>query len=94
MVKQLLKLSGMRSDGYKEYQGQEEPVEEERDPEYTNSPREKTTSVDAQVKDMSGGVNGPKDKSAAKSNSNPLHTESKNEIAENMMQLYKDYKGS
>ena len=94
MVKQLLKLSGMRSDGYKEYQGQEEPVEEERDPEYTNSPREKTTSVDAQLNDMSGGVNGPKHKSAAKSNSNPLHTESKNDIAENMFKLYKDYKGS
>ena len=92
MVKELLKLSGMRSDGYKEYQGQEEPVEEERDPEYTNSPREKTSTVDAQLKDMSGGLNGPKDKSALKSNSNALHTESKNDIAENMMNLYAKYK--
>jgi hypothetical protein len=94
MVKELLKLSGMRSDGYKEYQGQEEPVEEERDPEYTNSPREKTTTADAQLKDMSGGLNGPKDKSALKSNSNALHTESKNDIAENMMNLYAKYKGN
>jgi len=94
MVKDLMKLSGMRSDGYKEYEGDPEAVEEERDPEYTNSPREKTTSVDAQLKDMSGGVNGPKDKSALKSNSNPLHTESKNEIAENMMNLYAKYKGN
>jgi hypothetical protein len=94
MVKNLLKLSGMRSDGYKEYEGDPEAVEEERDPEYTNSPREKTTSVDAQVKDMTGGVNGPKPASAAKSNSNPLHVKEDNEIVENMMALYKDYKGS
>ena len=94
MVKDLMKLSGMRSDGYKEYEGDPEAVEEERDPEYTNSPREKTSTVDAQVKDMSGGVNGPKDKSALKSNSNPLHTESKNDIAENMMNLYAKYKGN
>ena len=95
MVKDLLKLSGMRSDGYKEYQGQEEaPVEEERDPEYTNSPRERVADVDTQLNKMSGGLNGPKHKSAAKSNSNPLHTESKNDIAENMFKLYKDYKGS
>ena len=94
MVKDLMKLSGMRSDGYKEYEGDPEAVEEERDPEYTNSPREKTSTVDAQVKDMSGGLNGPKDKSALKSNSNALHTESKNEIAENMMKLYSEYKGS
>ena len=94
MVKDLMKLSGMRSDGYKEYEGDPEAVEEERDPEYTNSPREKTSTVDAQVKDMSGGLNGPKDKSALKSNSNALHTESKNEIAENMMNLYAKYKGN
>ena len=94
MVKDLMKLSGMRSDGYKEYEGDPEAVEEERDPEYTNSPREKTSTVDAQVKDMSGGLNGPKDKSALKSNSNALHTESKNDIAENMMNLYAKYKGN
>lgn len=94
MIKDLMKLSGMRSDGYKEYEGDPEAVEEEREIEYTNTPREKTTSADAQLKDMSGGLNGPKDKSALKSNSNALHTESKNEIAENMMKLYTEYKGN
>ena len=89
MIKDLMKLSGMRSDGYKEYEGDPEAVEEEREIEYTNTPREKTTSADAQLKDMSGGVNGPKDKSALKSNSNPLHEK---DLAESMMNLYKEYK--
>ena len=93
MVKDLLKLSGMRSDGYKEYKGEEEPVEEERDPQWASTPNEKVADVDTQLNKMSGGLNGPKDKSAAKSNSNPLHTmESKD--AEDMMQLYKEYKDS
>ena len=95
MIKNLLKLSGMRSDGYKEYKGEEEPVEEERDIEYTNSPREKVASADTQMVKMTGGVNGPRPASAAKSNSNALYQETKNkDLEESMMDLYKEYKES
>jgi hypothetical protein len=95
MIKNLLKLSGMRSDGYKEYKGEEEPVEEERDIEYTNSPREKVASADTQLVKMSGGVNGPRPASAAKSNSNALYQETKSkDLEESMMDLYKEYKES
>ena len=93
MLKQLLNLSGQRSDGYDEYQGQEQevPVEEERDIQHANTPNEQVTDVDTQLNTMSGGLNGPKDKSAAKSNSNPLYNESITD--EKMMELYKSYKG-
>ncbi|NDB94349.1 MAG: hypothetical protein EB165_06895, partial [Euryarchaeota archaeon] len=95
MIKNLLKLSGMRSDGYKEYKGDEESVEEERDIEYTNSPREKVASADTQMVKMTGGVNGPRPASAAKSNSNALYQETKNkDLEESMMDLYKEYKES
>lgn len=93
MLKQLLNLSGQRSDGYDEYQGQEQevPVEEERAIQHANTPNEQVTDVDTQLNTMSGGLNGPKDKSAAKSNSNPLYNESITD--EKMMELYKSYKG-
>ena len=94
MLKQLLNLSGQRSDGYDEYQGQEQevPVEEERDIQHANTPHEQVTDVDTQLNKMAGGVNGPKPKSAAKSNSNALYNESITD--EKMMELYKAYKGS
>ena len=92
MLKQLLNLSGQRSDGYDEYQGQEEAVEEERDIQHANTPHEQVTDVDTQLNKMSGGLNGPKDKSAAKSNSNALYNESITD--EKMMELYKAYKGN
>ena len=93
MIKDLLKLSGMRSDGYKEYEGEEEAVEEEREIEYSNTPKEQVADVDTQLNKMSGGVNEPKPKSAAKSNSFPLH-EKEEDLAESMMDLYKEYKDS
>ena len=93
MIKNLLKLSGMRSDGYKEYEGEEEAVEEEREIEYSNTPKERVADVDTQLNKMSGGVNEPKPKSAAKSNSFPLH-EKEEDLAESMMDLYKEYKDS
>jgi len=94
MLKQLLNLSGQRSDGYDEYQGQEQevPVEEERDIQHANTPHEQVTDVDTQLNKMAGGLNGPKPKSAAKSNSNALYNESITD--EKMMELYKAYKGS
>ena len=92
MLKQLLNLSGQRSDGYEEYKGEEEAVEEERDIQHANTPHEQVTDVDTQLNTMSGGLNGPKDKSAAKSNSNALYNESITD--EKMMELYKAYKGS
>jgi len=92
MLKQLLNLSGQRSDGYKEYEGEEEAVEEERDIQHANTPHEQVTDVDTQLNKMAGGLNGPKDKSAAKSNSNALYNESITD--EKMMELYKAYKGS
>ena len=54
MLKQLLNLSGQRSDGYDEYQGQEQevPVEEERDIQHANTPHEQITDVDTQLNKM------------------------------------------
>ena len=92
MLKTLLNLSGQRSDGYEEYKGEEEAVEEERDIQHANTPNEQVTDVDTQLNTMSGGLNGPKDKSAAKSNSNPLYNESITD--EKMLELYKAYKGN
>ena len=92
MLKTLLNLSGQRSEGYEEYKGEEEAVEEERDIQHANTPNEQVTDVDTQLNTMSGGLNGPKDKSAAKSNSNPLYNESITD--EKMLELYKAYKGS
>ena len=92
MLKTLLNLSGQRSEGYEEYKGEEEAVEEERDIQHANTPNEQVTDVDTQLNTMSGGLNGPKDKSAAKSNSNPLYNESITD--EKMLELYKAYKGN
>ena len=93
MLKQLLNLSGQRSDGYDEYQGKEEEVEtESRDIEHANTPHEQVADVDTQLNKMAGGINGPKPRSAAKSNSNALYNESITD--EKMMELYKAYKGS
>ena len=92
MLKTLLNLSGQRSDGYEEYKGEEEAVEEERNIQHANTPNEQVTDVDTQLNTMSGGLNGPKHKSAAKSNSNPLYNESITD--EKMLELYKAYKGS
>jgi hypothetical protein len=92
MLKTLLNLSGQRSDGYEEYKGEEEAVEEERDIQHANTPNEQITDVDTQLNTMSGGLNGPKHKSAAKSNSNPLYNESITD--EKMLELYKAYKGN
>ena len=92
MLKTLLNLSGQRSDGYEEYKGEEEAVEEERDIQHANTPNEQVTDVDTQLNTMSGGLNGPKHKSAAKSNSNPLYNESITD--EKMLELYKAYKGN
>jgi len=90
MVKQLLALSGMRSDGYKEYkpeEGEEAEVEEE----LANSPDVKHADVDTQLNKMSGGLNGPKDKSALRGDSVKLH-DSK-DLEESLLDLYKEYKG-
>ena len=92
MLKTLLNLSGQRSEGYEEYKGEEEAVEEERDIQHANTPNEQVTDVDTQLNTMSGGLNGPKHKSAAKSNSNPLYNESITD--EKMLELYKAYKGN
>lgn len=89
MVKQLLALSGMRSDGYKEYKPEEE--HEEVGEELANSPDPKYADVDTQLNKQSGGLNGPKDKSALRGDSVKLH-DSK-ELEESLLDLYKEYKG-
>lgn len=89
MVKQLLSLSGMRSDGYKPVEAEpEEEVEEE----LANSPDVKHADVDTQLNKMSGGLNGPKDKSALRGDSVKLH-DSK-DLEESLLDLYKEYKGN
>ena len=89
MVKQLLALSGMRSDGYKEYKPEE--GEEEANEALANSPDVKHADVDTQLNKMSGGLNGPKDKSALRGDSVKLH-DSK-DLEESLLDLYKEYKG-
>jgi len=95
MVKQMMQLAG-QPQGYEEYKGEEEPeseeaVGEERDVQHANTPHEQTTDVDTQLNKMSGGLNGPKDKSALRGDSVKLH-DSK-EIEESLTDLYKAYKG-
>jgi len=90
MVKQMMQLAG-QPQGYEEYKGEEEPEAEEANEELANSPNPQTTDVDTQLNKQSGGLNGPKDKSALKGNSFPLH-DSK-ELEESLTDLYKEYKG-
>lgn len=93
MVKQLMQLAG-QSRGYEEYTGQpeaeEEAVEEERDIQHANTPNEQVTDVDTQLNTMSGGLNGPKDKSALRGDSVKLHSE---DVHEGLLDAYKEYKG-
>lgn len=90
MVKQLLSLSGMRSDGYKPVEA--EPEAEEANEELANAPDVKHADVDTQLNKQSGGLNGPKDKSALRGDSVKLH-DSK-DLEESLLDLYKEYKGS
>jgi len=76
MLKTLLNLSGQRSDGYDEYQGQEVEVPaeetpgeeeyaveaEEREPAHANTPDEQLADVETQLNVMAGGVNQPRDR--------------------------------
>ena len=89
MLKTLLNLSGQRSDGYDEYQGQEVEVPaeapgeeeyaveaEEREPAHANTPDEQLADVETQLNVMAGGVNQPRDRrvrTTAKSDSNKLY---------------------
>ena len=101
MLKQMMQLAG-QSKGYEEYQGQEVPVEEERDPEHANTPEEKYADVPTQLKHQSGGVNGPKHTSSLKADSEDLHNkadllgiQNKEDLGleESLQDLYKEYKG-
>ena len=62
-----------------------------RNEELANSPNPQTTDVDTQLNKQSGGLNGPKDKSALKGNSFPLHDNK--EVHEGLLDAYKEYKG-
>ena len=76
MLKTLLNLSGQRSDGYDEYQGQEVEVPaeetpgeeeyaveaEEREPAHANTPDEQLADVETQLNVMAGGLNQPRDR--------------------------------
>jgi hypothetical protein len=88
MVKQLLQLAGQPR-GYEEYTG--EPEAEEANEELANSPDVKVADVDTQLNKQSGGLNGPKDKSALRGDSVKLH-DSK-DLEESLLDLYKEYKG-
>ena len=90
MVKQMMQLAG-QPQGYEEYKGEEEPEAEEANEELANSPNPQTTDVDTQLNKQSGGLNGPKDKSALKGNSFPLHDNK--EVHEGLLDAYKEYKG-
>lgn len=90
MVKQLLQLAGQPR-GYEEYTGQPEPEAEEANEELANAPDVKHADVDTQLNKMSGGLNGPKDKSALRGNSVKLHDDK--DLAESLLDLYKEYKG-
>ena len=89
MVKQLLQLAGQPR-GYEEYTG--EPEAEEANEELANAPDVKVADVDTQLNKQSGGLNGPKDKSALRGDSVKLH-DSK-DLEESLLDLYKEYKGS
>jgi len=92
MVKQLLQLAGQPR-GYEEYTGEPEAEEaEEANEELANSPDVKVADVDTQLNKQSGGLNGPKDKSALRGDSVKLH-DSK-DLEESLLDLYKEYKGS
>lgn len=90
MVKQLLQLAGQPR-GYEEYTGEPEPEAEEANEELANAPDVKHADVDTQLNKMSGGLNGPKDKSALRGDSVKLH-DSK-DLEESLLDLYKEYKG-
>ena len=90
MVKQMMQLAG-QPQGYEEYKGEAEPEAEEANEELANSPNPQTTDVDTQLNKQSGGLNGPKDKSALKGNSFPLHDNK--EVHEGLLDAYKEYKG-
>jgi hypothetical protein len=95
MVKQMMQLAG-QPQGYEEYKGEEEPeaeeaVGEERDIQHANTPNEQTTDVDTQLNKMSGGLNGPKDKSALRGDSIKLHSDI--DEGKDLLDLYKAYKG-
>ena len=89
MVKQLLQLAGQPR-GYEEYTG--EPEAEEANEELANAPDVKVADVDTQLNKQSGGLNGPKDKSALRGDSVKLHDDK--DLAESLLDLYKEYKGS
>jgi len=92
MVKQLLQLAGQPR-GYEEYTGEPEAEEaEEANEELANAPDVKVADVDTQLNKQSGGLNGPKDKSALRGDSVKLH-DSK-DLEESLLDLYKEYKGS
>lgn len=90
MVKQLLRLAGQPR-GYEEYTGEPEPEAEEANEELANAPDVKVADVDTQLNKMSGGLNGPKDKSALRGDSVKLHDDK--DLAESLLDLYKEYKG-
>ena len=90
MVKQLLQLAG-QSRGYEEYTGEPEPEAEEANEELANAPDVKVADVDTQLNKQSGGLNGPKDKSALRGDSVKLHDDK--DLAESLLDLYKEYKG-
>jgi len=95
MIKQMMQLAG-QPQGYEEYKGEEEPeaeeaVGEERDIQHANTPTEQTTDVDTQLNKMSGGLNGPKDKSALRGDSVKLHSDI--DEGKDLLDLYKAYKG-
>ena len=91
MVKQLMQLAGQPR-GYEEYTGEPEPEAEEANEELANAPDVKHADVDTQLNKQSGGLNGPKDKSALRGDSVKLH-DSK-DLEESLLDLYKEYKGS
>jgi len=90
MVKQMMQLAG-QPQGYEEYKGEEEPEAEEANEELANSPNPQTTDVDTQLNKMSGGLNGPKDKSALRGDSIKLHDDI--DEGKDLLDLYKAYKG-
>ena len=90
MVKQLLQLAGQPR-GYEEYTGEPEPEAEEANEELANAPDVKHADVDTQLNKQSGGLNGPKDKSALRGDSVKLHDDK--DLAESLLDLYKEYKG-
>jgi hypothetical protein len=91
MVKQLLQLAGQPR-GYEEYTGEPEAEEaEEANEELANAPDVKVADVDTQLNKQSGGLDGPKDKSALRGDSVKLH-DSK-DLEESLLDLYKEYKG-